>query len=195
MLIEDKKNTLLKKFIGDSSFVIVGNSGSIKSHKGGSEIDKYDLVFRFNNFETEGFEDYTGTKTSSWVTSFYLNITIDDNVPSFIFMPFPYGSKKYKYKYNDLLIKSISESHDVIFMSEAVRNEISKISLNPSTGALFLYWLYSQLGEVKYEQLRGINCFSENHELHYFANGDVSEKKSANVHRIHDERIFQKIFK
>jgi len=48
--------------------IIVGNGSSLLSIKNGSRIDSFEKVIRFNSFKTEGFEDFVGTKSTSWVT-------------------------------------------------------------------------------------------------------------------------------
>ena len=42
--------------------VLVGNGPSLLKREIGSEIDSFDKVVRFNNFETEGFEKHVGKK-------------------------------------------------------------------------------------------------------------------------------------
>lgn len=54
----------------DKSIIVVGNSPSLLSQKKGNEIDKFDIVIRFNRFETENLEEYTGIKTDIWVLNF-----------------------------------------------------------------------------------------------------------------------------
>lgn len=52
------------------SVIVVGNGPSIMQKKNGSIIDSFDHVIRFNDYKIEGFEEYTGTKTSFWTTHF-----------------------------------------------------------------------------------------------------------------------------
>lgn len=51
-----------------NEILIIGASPNLLDTKNGAEIDKYEYVCRFNDFQTEGFEDYVGTKTTHWVT-------------------------------------------------------------------------------------------------------------------------------
>jgi len=44
------------------SIILVGNSKNVLLQKRGQEIDKFDTVVRFNNFQLEGFEEYVGNK-------------------------------------------------------------------------------------------------------------------------------------
>jgi len=61
----------------DKKIILVGNGACIKSNKNGALIDSYDEVYRFNCFQTKGFEEYTGTKTDVWV----LNQSKNDVMP------------------------------------------------------------------------------------------------------------------
>ena len=54
---------------GDS-VIVVGNGPSIIQKKNGELIDSFDHVIRFNDYKTDGFEGYTGSKTSFWTTHF-----------------------------------------------------------------------------------------------------------------------------
>lgn len=53
-----------------SKIILVGNGPNILENPKGSLIDSYDEVVRFNNFHIEGFEQFTGTKTTLWSTFF-----------------------------------------------------------------------------------------------------------------------------
>jgi hypothetical protein len=47
-----------------TNIILVGNGPSLLSREIGSEIDSFDKVVRFNNFELEGFEKHVGKKCS-----------------------------------------------------------------------------------------------------------------------------------
>ena len=47
-----------------TSIVLVGNGPSLLKREIGSDIDSFDKVVRFNNFETQGFEKHVGKKCS-----------------------------------------------------------------------------------------------------------------------------------
>ena len=48
--------------------LIVGNSSIDKSKEVGSMIDQeFDIVIRMNRYRIEGYEEYLGTKTNTWV--------------------------------------------------------------------------------------------------------------------------------
>ncbi|XP_057652169.1 beta-galactoside alpha-2,6-sialyltransferase 1 isoform X1 [Diorhabda carinulata] len=70
---DDVENHLLKDYIPKRalfqnkrfhSCAVVASAGSLKDSKLGSLIDSHDLVLRFNNAPTEGFEEDVGAKTT-----------------------------------------------------------------------------------------------------------------------------------
>ena len=48
--------------------MVVGNAGSLKEQGLGKQIDKFDMVIRFNRFKTKGYEEDAGSKTDVWCT-------------------------------------------------------------------------------------------------------------------------------
>jgi hypothetical protein len=93
------------------SVILVGNGPSVLDRKLGSEIDQFDHVIRFNNYTTEGYEDYVGSKTSLWsshfrgvsnpssfnrVISIHENATIPNTVESSFFIPRIFYNKSRK---------------------------------------------------------------------------------------------------
>lgn len=51
-----------------SEILIVGNGSSLLNQKNGSKIDSFKKIVRFNSFKIKSFEDFVGTRTTSWVT-------------------------------------------------------------------------------------------------------------------------------
>lgn len=50
------------------SIVLVGNGPAAIERKSADIIESYDQIVRFNNFTTEGYEEYVGTRTNIWAT-------------------------------------------------------------------------------------------------------------------------------
>ena len=49
-----------------SKVVIVANAKIKEDKKIGNDINNFDKVIRMNRFETDGFEEYLGSKTDIW---------------------------------------------------------------------------------------------------------------------------------
>tara|TARA_Y100000389_G_C17467714_1_gene527178 strand:- start:3464 stop:4189 length:726 start_codon:yes stop_codon:yes gene_type:complete len=54
---------LKKKNLTNKKIIVIGNSKKCLDHKIGLEIDKFDIVVRFNAAPTIGYEQFVGTKT------------------------------------------------------------------------------------------------------------------------------------
>lgn len=65
-LEKNRQNKELEKMLKGKSIAIVGNGPSEIGKCKGIEIDKHDIVIRFNNFETNNFEKDYGTRTDIW---------------------------------------------------------------------------------------------------------------------------------
>lgn len=78
-----KKNVFLKK-LKNKSIAVVGNGPSEVGKKLGREIDRHDIVIRFNNYSTEGYEEDYGKKTDIWVRGSGASDVIDrENISQF----------------------------------------------------------------------------------------------------------------
>ncbi len=60
------ETNVFENYLKDKTIAIVGNNGSELGKGKGKEIDKHDVVIRFNNFPN-GYEDDYGKKTNIWV--------------------------------------------------------------------------------------------------------------------------------
>ena len=57
---------------------VVGNSGALTHARAGPEIDAHDVVWRFNQAPTAGFEEHAGARTThEGVNSFWLKVMVD----------------------------------------------------------------------------------------------------------------------
>ena len=52
--------------MSDKKIIIIGNSPTITSSKLGKVIDEFETIVRFNNFVTDGYEQFVGSKTDIW---------------------------------------------------------------------------------------------------------------------------------
>ena len=73
-----------------SKIIVVGNSPNIMTEKKGKLIDKFDIVVRFNEFKY--VPEYTGKKTTIWVTHYANNKKIDCKYKIFL-----YNCNKFNY--------------------------------------------------------------------------------------------------
>lgn len=62
--------------------LLIGNGPSVLNAPLGAEIDKFDKVIRVNDWVTEGYEEFTGTKTDFWITGGSSRTIIKERDPS-----------------------------------------------------------------------------------------------------------------
>lgn len=60
----------MPKIKSTSKVILVGNGPNILSEPKGHIIDSYDEIVRFNNFQIQNYENFTGSKTTLWSTFF-----------------------------------------------------------------------------------------------------------------------------
>lgn len=66
--LEKQRNSgSLQKYLKGKKIAIVGNSPNLQGKGLGAKIDGFDVVVRFNNYQTKGFEKDYGSKTDVWI--------------------------------------------------------------------------------------------------------------------------------
>lgn len=150
------------------SVAIVGNGPSILDNKNGSFIDSHDIVVRFNNFSTIGYEEYTGKRTDIWVSSFWEREVIAHpclDSFSLVICPFPaYNGKPSFSQINRELAESCGSS----YIPREIYNGVESIVSSASSGCVFLFWLYKLFGKIPKESLFGFSFFDPTKSHHYF---------------------------
>ena len=107
-----------------SKIIIIGNSPNILDNKKGKIIDQFDTVVRFNEFKI--LPEYTGKKTTIWITHYANNTKIDCKYKILL-----YNCNKFKYDY-------ITNTKRVLscFTNLGLYNSKSNVRLIPSN----MYW-------------------------------------------------------
>jgi hypothetical protein len=143
----------------NKSCILVGNGPSVMFEKKGHLIDSFDEVLRFNQCKINGFEDYTGSKTTIWSTFGRGMLPLDVEVrPSkIIYTHGEIGVPAYKsemiwripYFYYDNFRKKIQQESSLEDSSHIL----------PSSGVLVITWLLENI----YDKLHiiGFDSFSK----------------------------------
>lgn len=150
----------LKEFVGDGSVAVVGNCSNEVGLGKGSEIDSKDAVFRFNEFTLCNIPDY-GEKVSAIVVPYIHGIGISTKIKhEHIFSILPAAmSTEY----------GVVVNKDICYVDSPIYDYIkSKLKASPSSGTVFLYWLYLSLGTVKKSMMFGFSFFDKAYKHHYF---------------------------
>ena len=153
--------------MNNQGIILVGNGISILNKKNGSKIDSFKNIVRFNSFKIKGYEEYTGEKTSIWVT---VNNYHEKNINYFDRVI----AHSWADHNNCEFYKDLQKKRNIIKFS---KNIIKNIPIEyPSTGLISIYYF---LNEFDFVYITGFDWW-ENNKHHYGDNefrGDLHEPK------------------
>lgn len=147
--------------------LIVGNGPSLLGSELGVVIDSYDIVVRFNNYRTEGYEQDVGTKTTIWSRYRDLEIERDSSTFNQIWVVVPPVSCTDEFR-SQLLNNIPSEFHSSVktYPSEKVAHQTAAAAKveHPTSGLLAIEHFLSEGYNVT---IAGIDC-ERKYPYHYF---------------------------
>jgi hypothetical protein len=181
----------------ENRIIIVGNSSIVLQNKLGANIDQFKYIVRFNNFNTEGYEEYVGKNNFYWGCSLSPAIKKrDTNIFEKSIIPISsINTVKNKEKRFNRLFNHC-DIGKIIFLSKEwcdAKNILYGNTQNKwlSTGILVILY-FIEMGFDVY--IHGFSSFSENSKYvsHYFEN-NTSEKVLHN--RIIEKNIIETLIK
>ena len=161
----------------NKSCILVGNGPSVMFEKLGHVIDSFDEVLRFNQCSINGFEEYTGTKTTVWSTFGRGMLPIDqENRPQKVIythgengMPAYIPEKLWR-----IPLSYYNELRSTI--QKETKKEDPSVLL-PSSGVLIIKWLLEHV----YDELTiiGFDSFSKDKsgKHHYWVDRSFKKPK------------------
>lgn len=176
---ELEKNTnsnLFKQLINGNSVAVVGNGPSEVGKGSGKEIDDYDVVIRFNNYHTKGFEQDYGNKTTIHIKGLAPDILHgidDDNVKLVNYTLDPTKSMLLD-GYLEAMIEESQKYKIAYFKEDVMQNAISNSTIQfPTAGFTTLMYLFTNKEK---ENIKNIGCYGfsykqtaiDNKSSHYF---------------------------
>lgn len=201
--INDKSKIKIRNIIGgnftvlprkNDSVIIVGNSPIVLNNELGKIIDEYDIIVRFNQYQTINYEKYVGTKTSIWILNDLLAIDeltknqewLSNNNHVKILIVCPLRGENPDIFYNqqfDKINNHYLESNiknDLIFMSkDFLKIMHEKYHIHPSTGLLCIANFMQLYNNIT---ITGFNFFNEiqnNNKVHYYSDQLIQKEKTA----------------
>ena len=188
--------SILKRLILNAKSIAIVGNGSAHLNKGlGKTIDNHDLVIRFNNFKTDGFENDYGCKTNIWVRGCASNdLTPPKDIENIDFVVFSADYMHFKVHYDDLeyMQSLIEKGIKITNLNTATHVGIKKSSgiLFPTTGLLFIWYVYMVKKSINNVSLFGFGFQSNSisiHNEHYFEKRNLGE--AINRAKVHDMAI------
>ena len=195
-----KKNhdkDIFKKILLGKSIAVVGNAPSEIGKSKGAEIDSHDIVIRFNNYKTKGFEKDYGSKTDIWARGSGGNDVVDRKQHyKLITWEADYDHWKVAHNHLDILYRQIEENqliYNFDYSSHISLRDASGIDF-PTTGLVLIWEIYKKLGNFQNVDFYGFS-FCQNvpdkYATHYFNDrSDEEAQRRSNVHKIDKETIF-----
>lgn len=171
----NKTTPLLFTLPSNSKVCLIGNSGLMLTKEWGEEIDKYDIVIRFNHGPTNGYEKYVGSKTTlrlvnghcfGGLTNPQRNPTANPN-----FLP--------SLPHQDIICKTWNteefmggvfnnvNKHNLFFVNPQFVSEVSKYTpgQEPTAGFIMLMLMLSCFEKI---DMYGFTFWEDDYDYHYF---------------------------
>jgi len=159
----------------DSKVCLVGNSGLMKTKEWGKEIDKYDIIIRFNHAPTIGYEKYVGSKTTLRLVNghcFGGSTNVERNPtanPDFL-PSLPTQDIICKTWNVEEFMKGVFNNvnkHNIFFLNPQFIMEISKHTpgQEPTAGFVMLMLMLSKFESIN---MYGFTFWEDEYDYHYF---------------------------
>lgn len=145
--------------------ILIGNSPSVLSKKNGHIIDKFDIVVRLNDFKTNGYEQYVGSKTDILITNGNINREYKNlSEIKTVFVCCRSFKRSFQGIKNYIPDFVIHET-DNIFHSFNNRSTLEKC---PTTGLYACVFLFKKYGIIQTYGLNGLFSPSHYYNDNYF---------------------------
>ncbi len=194
VLEESRINNSFANYIKNKSIAVVGNGTQLNNSGKGKEIDSHDIVIRFNQFRTKGFEEDCGKKTNIWVT-------IDNYEKQCEHIDYTIFNIEYRNNFVDPKKLSgafdnsdnigVLSMEDLGYAHDCLLNDFYK----PTTGCLTILALYRILGKFDNIDFYGFGFLNQEFKPldHYYAKvSKRHQEKAEEMHNFRQESIFLK---
>lgn len=191
-----KEKRLENILINAESIAIVGNGPAMVGKNKGEEIDNHEIIIRFNNFMTYGYENDYGKKTNIWVKCSNDDIKHDRSIDNFelILYEADYMHHPLELGYHNYIFHDIEYGAKIDYIDFATHRELrDRLGGFPSTGLLII-WIIYKLGLLYKTDLYGFSFQQDKidtYASHYFNDRDLKEARKKSQHHSFDrESLF-----
>lgn len=138
--------------ISSETLLITANGKSVLDNELGLQIDKFEIVGRINNYETEGFEKYIGSKTNIWFNGANQGLKKRKDIPDRIVVLIPFDILQRK---GDAIHTRISGrlgvergKYELVPRSDMIEYERLIGAERPTTGTSSILWGIKHFDQV-----------------------------------------------
>ncbi|MFV0322250.1 MAG: glycosyltransferase family 29 protein [Alphaproteobacteria bacterium] len=177
---EKNYREFITKISPNTKIAVVGNAPSLKEKKLGKFIDSFDIVIRVNNYLVKGFEEFTGKKTSIWMSGNTRRYEDENNLPKMdmqvIITPSSWYFRRHDHHghISHLFEGNVKKNvPNALILPYAVmmKNECMALMMNPTTGMRAILWALSMTDEPV--NIFGFNFFQDTENIYYYGNQNV----------------------
>ena len=171
-ILDCKENNAFYNLIKDKSIAVVGNGPCEIGKNKGEEIDKHDIVIRFNEFHTKGYEKDYGTKCDVWANYFcnvdFLNYKERPNCKLYL-----WTNDSYCFQ-NKIAIDNayscINKNWDICCNIRRQAWETFGLNFDPTSGFVVIMQIYNLLGNFDNVDFYGFKFLEDENvqNKHYF---------------------------
>lgn len=178
--------------------IIVGNGASLLGSGLGETIDAYDVVVRFNRFETGRFVPDVGKKTSIW----FCNRNVNHSSLLRVLREESY-SEIYVHTWGDEIeaaetfrcaLAAMGKIAPVFEVSKATYTEMRQFVGTDyhffSTGAIAIWLMIQRFGKV---ELVGFDWWNEPKKIHYFNDGQLPPDPKTGHRPAEEKKFFDRL--
>jgi hypothetical protein len=163
--------------------LLIGNGPSCLDNEYGELIDSHDIVVRFNNFETESFEKFVGTKTNYWVKTIMSNKHDNAKFDKKFFV-YPRVVSPGSVKINSLA----DEGYTIVPVDfyDEINKLINKPNIWATTGLVMIYYFLTMGYDVK---IHGFDFFKNG--VHYYDDGSKMRGHKPDIEKLFVDKLIK----
>jgi len=170
--------TNIKTNYNKQSVLIIANGESVLEYKLGSKIDKFKNVVRINNYKTNNFEIYSGSKTTIWFNGANQGLVKRKLFPEKVIVSIPSEILSRKKNIKSHVVKRIKTNNfKIISLNKIIEYEKKIGDKRLTTGMYAVMWALDNYNEV---YIHGYDFFI-NSKGHYFDNKILKSLKNNSI--------------
>jgi hypothetical protein len=188
-LESSRNNKLFEKVLEGKSVAVVGNGPSEIGKGKGAEIDSHDVVIRFNNYRTTGYEKDYGSRTDIWIKCSSDDVKHDVRDKSIQLIVYEPDYKRHQI-IDGYLDAMFTENIDIDYFNFEDHVDLRKnLNIFPSTGLVAINKIISKcdIANLDCYGFSFLQEFQDGYATHYFKDRKKDEAIRRSAHHSFDK--------